>query len=244
MPRKPRVVAVGMPHHITQRGNNRQDVFFHERDRQVFVETFFAYARRYDLSVWGYCLMDNHIHFIAVPGHPASLARVFGRTASDYARYANLLRRGCGHLWQARFYSCPLDGPAAWRALAYVERNPVRAGLTATAAEYRWSSARAHCLGVDPPGQLDLAPWSSEYSTDRWRDVLRIGVDEEAFRQRIRRATNLGLPLGTDAFVDQVAAIVGRDLHSRPPGRPPKQAAASAGQAPEAAQACSQPEKG
>jgi putative transposase len=79
--------------------------------------------------------MTNHVHFVVVPQHPASLARAFGRTHSDYARYANMLRRGCGHLWQARFYSCPLDTGSAWQALAYVERNPVRAGLVERAED-------------------------------------------------------------------------------------------------------------
>ncbi len=129
MPRNPRVVAVGVPHHVTQRGSDHRDVFWHDRDRRAYLEALFEYAARYGLEVWGYCLMRNHVHFIAVPLRELSLARVFGRTHSDYARYANVLRRGCGHLWQARFYSCPLDETAAWRALTYVERNPVRAGL-------------------------------------------------------------------------------------------------------------------
>ncbi len=135
MPRKPRVVAVGVPHHITQRGNDRQQIFFRDRDREAFLETFFKYAVQHELMVWGYCLMTNHVHFIAVPERPTSLARVIGRTGTDHARYANPLRHGCGHLWQARFCSCALDGPSARRALAYIERNPMRADLVAPAEE-------------------------------------------------------------------------------------------------------------
>ncbi len=228
MPRKPRVVAVGVPHHITQRGNDRQDVFFHPRDREAFLNTFFEHAVQYHLRVWGYCLMSNHVHFIVLPEQPSSLARVIGRTDSDYARYANLLRRGCGHLWQARFYSCPLDGPSAWRALAYVERNPVRAGLVGAAEEYPWSSARVHCGDVDRFGRLDLSAWSEVYTADRWTEVLRAAVEEAEFPERLRRATSLGLPLGTEAFVERMGAAAGRDLRPRAPGRPPKLAAAAA----------------
>ena len=80
MARLARAVAVGTPHHVTQRGNARQDVFF--TDREVYLNTFFDYAERYRLlRVWGYCLMSNHVHFVVVPEGEQSLARVFGRTA-------------------------------------------------------------------------------------------------------------------------------------------------------------------
>jgi len=155
MARTARAVAADTPHHVTQRGNGRQDVFFTDRDREVYLDAFFDYAARYSLRVWGYCLMSNHVHFVVVPERERSLARVFGRTHSDYARYANLVRRSCGHLWQARFYSCALDEHHAWQALAYVERNPVRAALMDEAEEYPWSTAAAHSRedGLEgPPG--------------------------------------------------------------------------------------------
>lgn len=81
---------------------------FTDRDREVYLDAFFDYVARYSLRVWAYCLMSNHVHFVVVPERERSLARVFGRTHSDYARYANLVRRSCGHLWQARYYSCAL----------------------------------------------------------------------------------------------------------------------------------------
>jgi len=86
MARIARAVAVGVPHHITQRGNGRRDVFFTDRDREVDLNTFLDYAMRYSLRVWGYCLMSNHVHFVAVPESPGSLACAFGRTHADYAR--------------------------------------------------------------------------------------------------------------------------------------------------------------
>ena len=86
MARTARAVAVDCPHHVTQRGNGRQVVFFADRDREVYLNAFFDYASRYSLRVWGYCLMSNHVHFVVVPERERSLARVFGRTHSDYAR--------------------------------------------------------------------------------------------------------------------------------------------------------------
>jgi putative transposase len=219
-----RAVALDTAHHVTQRGNGRQDVFFTDRDREVYLDAFFNHASRYGLRVWGYCLMSNHVHFVVVPDRERSLARVFGRTHSDYARYSNVVRRSCGHLWQARFYSCALDGFHAWQALAYVERNPVRAGLVNAADEYRWSTASAHCREDRLDGRLDLAEWRRQFSGDRWRAALRIGLGEEALEDRIRTATRRGSPLGGEAFVERIGCALGRDLRPRPPGRPPKHA--------------------
>ena len=75
MARTARAVAVDTPHHVTQRGNGRQDVFFSDRDRQIYLDTLFDYAARYRLRVWGYCLMSNHVHFVVVPEGERSLAR-------------------------------------------------------------------------------------------------------------------------------------------------------------------------
>ncbi len=88
-----------------------------------------GYAEQIRFRIWGYCLMPNHIHLIGVPGYEESLWRTLGQTHGDYARYQNIQQRSCGHFWQARFYSCPMDHVHQWEALAYVERNPVRAGM-------------------------------------------------------------------------------------------------------------------
>jgi len=172
--------------------------------------------------------MSNHVHFVVVPEGERSLARVFGRTHSDYARYANFVRRSCGHLWQARFYSCALDPHHAWQALAYVERNPVRAAMVEQAEDYLWSTAAAHCHEEALEGRVDMEEWRRYYTGERWREVLRLGVRAEALADRIREATRRGCPLGSDAFVERVGRALGRDLRPRPPGRPPKQPAALA----------------
>jgi putative transposase len=225
MARIARAVAVGAPHHVTQRGNGRQDVFFTDRDREVYLGTLFGYAARYGLRVWGYCLMSNHVHFVVVPERERSMAQVFGRTHGDYARYLNLVRRSCGHLWQARFYSCALDGYHAWQALAYAERNPVRAGLVDRAEEYRWSTAAAHCREDAVEGRLELEEWRHYFTGERWREALRVGLGEEALEDRIREATRRGFPLGSELFVERVGSALGRHLRPQPPGRPSRQTA-------------------
>jgi putative transposase len=202
------------------------------RDWEVYLDRLFKHSQRYGLRVWGYCLMTNHVHLLVVPERPDSLARVFGRTHSDYARYANLLRRGCGHLWQARFYSCPVEDGDAWAVLGYVERNPVRAGMVSEASRWAWSSAAAHCAGRDPAGRLDMTAWQAKYTPERWSEVLASSVGEEALSQRIREATGVGLPLGSQSFVQALEARLKRRLEHLPPGRPKRvgePAAAAAG---------------
>ena len=123
MPRAARFVAEGVPHHVTQRGNGRQKVFCCPEDYALYEDLLQRYAEDSGLALWAYCLMPNHIHLICVPGHERSLATALGRTHADFAKHFNIVRRSCGHVWQARFFSCPLDGPHTWQAMAYVERN-------------------------------------------------------------------------------------------------------------------------
>jgi putative transposase len=142
MGRIARVIAVGLPHHITQRGNGRRAVFHVEEDRAVYLQLLREYGERYAVRWWGYCLMSNHVHLVAVPMKENALANALRRAHSDYARYANVKLRTSGHFWQNRYYSCPLDRIHQWTALAYVERNPY---------EREWSAKRRITRGPAPP---------------------------------------------------------------------------------------------
>ncbi len=222
MPRFARVVAVGTPHHVTQRGNNRQAVFQSDQDRVLYLKLLRERSERHHLRIWGYCLMDNHVHLIAAPLSEDSLARTLRQAHADYARYANVRRNATGHLWQNRYFSCPMDDGYCWTALAYVERNPVRAGKAHEAGQYAWSSARAHLAGRDLTGWLDLAEWSKAYSPERWHEVLRTTVEEEAKWERIREATRTGRPLGEAGFILELEQRLHRRLAPEKPGRHPR----------------------
>ena len=222
MPRIARVVATGTPHHVTQRGNGKQTVFDDAQDHYVYLKLLREYSRQYRLQVWAWCLMSNHIHLLAVPDTPNSLAGALGRIHSEYARYRNARAATCGHLWQARYYSCPVDETAVWRVMAYIERNPVRAGLVDRAEDFRWSSARAHAEGHGD-GFLRMRPWLDWYSPARWREALRLGLDEEILQERLRSATRTGRPFGTEEFLEEVERHVSRILRPRAVGRPRKE---------------------
>ena len=143
MSRQARVVAEAVPHHVTQRGNNRQDIFLTDDDRRFYIDLLREKCEQFGVSLLGYCLMTNHVHFVAVPRRADSLAKTLGQTHWRYAMRFNRRYRRSGHLWQNRFYSCPLGPSHLLAALAYVDVNPVRAGLVGDAAQYPWSSARA-----------------------------------------------------------------------------------------------------
>jgi len=144
MPRTARVVVPNYIYHITQRGNYRQNIFQDDEDRLRYLSWIDEYSKKYNLSLFAYCLMDNHVHFITIPRKEESLVKVFSITHMRYSQYFNKKKNTSCHLWQGRFYSCVLDEPHLLVALRYVEKNPVRAGIVEKAWQWKWSSAAAH----------------------------------------------------------------------------------------------------
>ena len=124
MPRIARIAVEAVPYHLTQCGNAKQKIFFADADYRMYLDLLRRYSTAHGLAVWAYCLMPNHVHLIVVPRQETSMAKTLGRTHAEYARYFNLNQRSCGHVGQARYYSCPLAGAHLWRAMAYVEQNP------------------------------------------------------------------------------------------------------------------------
>lgn len=198
MPRRARIVVPGLAHHITQRGNNQQQVFDTDFDRKLFLDLLKTAAAKDGLTIWGYCLMSNHFHVIAVPQAEHSLARAIQRLEADYARYLNLRRATNGHLWQARYHSNPMDDHYRWTALAYVERNPVRGGITNSAVSYPWSSAAARLGQATAPEWLDLSEWRRHWTPEDWILLLSNAEREQAFARELREATLGGHPLGAE----------------------------------------------
>ena len=157
MARAARIVIPGEPHHITQRGNNKQNVFFTNQDRTAYLRFLKEESQRNGVHIVGFCLMSNHIHIIGIPEKTESLQKAIGRTHFRYTQFFNRLHNQSGHLWQNRYFSCAMDEPHFMYALRYLEQNPVRAGLEKQEWDYPWSSAKAHIGGTDMSGLLDLA---------------------------------------------------------------------------------------
>ena len=223
VPRQARVVVAAAPHHVTQRGNNRQQTFFTDAQRRRYLALLGQYSRLHELRILGYCLMPNHVHLIVVPEREDALAKGVGRADNAYSRYLNKLRGRSGHLWQNRFWSMPMEGDHLLPALRYVDLNPVRARLVERAEQYEWSSARAHATGQDPAGLVDFELWRRVAPLEDWAGVLAETPEgEEQWQQRFRAATYAGKPLGSKEFVKKLEEQAGRNLEQRGRGRPRK----------------------
>ena len=158
------------------------------------------------------------------PGRSGALRRVHGR----YAQYFNTHSGRTGHLWQNRYFACPLGPAHLWRALAYVDSNPVRAHLVDCAGHYAWSSAAAHLTAADPAGLLDLAWWRVQGVAENWQDYLRSPESDG----ELESCTYAGRPLGDPQFVTQIGERLGRTwTRGRPKKKPDNVAVQSAVQA-------------
>ena len=218
MARLPRVISPDTPHHVTQRGNARQLVFESDADRLLYLDLLRTNCQIQRLSLVGYCLMSNHVHLIVVPERPESLSLALKHTHGRYAAYFNVRHVSSGHVWQGRYYSCPLDTSHFGAALRYTELNPVRAGMVHDPVDYPWSSAAAHCGRGVPDPWLEMKAFTDVWDPLLWRQYLsETGAVEEA--DAIRRSTHTGRPLGPPDFVAQLEKALQRRLAPQKGGR-------------------------
>ena len=215
MARLPRIVVPGYPHHVINRGNRRQRVFFSDEDKRYFYELLKRETAKAKISIWIYCLMDNHVHLIAVPETEDALAKGIGETQRKYALTINIRNDWKGHLWQTRFSSYPMDEKHLYFAACYIEQNPVEAGLVEKAEDYHWSSARAHVLRVKD--EL-LADFDLTSSISDWALYLKDETSESDI-ELIKSHEKSGRPLGDDKFLDELEKKTGRSLRKKKPGR-------------------------
>jgi putative transposase len=220
MPRIARVVLPGIPLHITQRGIRRLNVFGNDADRRIYVELLQESCRRFHLRICAYCLMTNHVHFVAIPESKDSVWKTFHRCHGIYAKQFNMRYAFTGHLWQARPFSCALDDDHLWAAIRYVERNPVRAHMVECAEDYGWSSAAAHC-GLREDRLLD-PEWISSNRIHNWSQWLAAS-NPSKIDQRLRDRTFTGRPCGDETFIKEAERLLGRHLAPQKPGPKPQQ---------------------
>src|SRR5262245_36657217 len=129
MSRRARFVLAGVPHHVTQRGNRRGQVFFSNGDHLVYLHWLREYSVQHGLEVLAYCLMSNHVHLVVTPQTVEALPLVMRSLSARIAKRVNRGNKWNGHLWQGRYWASALDDAHFWAAMRYVERNPVRAGM-------------------------------------------------------------------------------------------------------------------
>lgn len=216
MPRFPRLVVPGYPHHVTQRGARRQRTFFEDQDYRSYLALLTDLKPDCNVKIWAYCLMPNHVHMIAVPHETQSLSKFFGIAHHRYAQRINKAHEWRGHLWQERFFSVVMDERHTLAAIRYVELNPVRAGLCRKPEEWEWSSVHFHSgRKIDPI--VDESPVCEQIMD--WRGFLA-QHDPSDFANSLRRQTNTGRPSGDDQFLDGLERSTGRRIRCRKAGRP------------------------
>ena len=225
MARLARIVVPDIPHHVTQRGNRRQEVFFSDRDYAAYRDLVAEGCAREAVRCLAWCLMPNHVHLILVPPTAGALRSALAEAHRRYSRRINIAQGWTGYLWQGRFSSYPMDPVHLAAAIRYVELNPVRAGLAARAEDWPWSSAAAH-VGGRAAGLTDLA--AVEGLHRNWRAMLRQGLEagdlSDEAEAAIEAHQRTGRPWGDAAFLQRLERDSGRMLAPRRRGPRPRSA--------------------
>lgn len=226
MPRQPRVVLPGYPHHVIQRGHNQAPVFLERADHRFYLQLLADWKARLGCKVYAYCLMTNHVHLVIDPGETAKkLALLMKRVAGRYTRHVNNVEQRSGTAWNGRFSSSPIDTDRYLMACCrYVELNPVRAGMVSVPQDYPWSSYR-HKVGQSLCQWLDEDPCYTELGSTPSERVARyhawvLDSIPDGEWQFIRAAARRGQLTGDKRFREAVSRRLGRRIASRGPGRP------------------------
>ncbi|MFH0888807.1 MAG: transposase [Planctomycetota bacterium] len=220
MPRVARAVAVGFPHHVIQRGNNREKIFFAQTTRDKYLDWLREYADVWDVKIMAYCLMTNHIHLLVRPNKPESLAKMMQGLNVCYTRYINKRYKRTGRLLEGRYHSCIIDEePYLWAVARYIEQNPLRAGMVKELEDYPYSSARAHITGRLDEELTDELITEDERSD--YVEFIKAPIPKKEIN-RIRITTRQGKPLGDSDFIEMLERKLKRHFGKKKSGRPRK----------------------
>ena len=234
MPRQPRLEVVGLPHHVVQRGVDRQAVFFDGQCYLAYLQLLSVYAADADVSVHSWCLMTNHVHLLLTPHAPGSLSRLMQRLNRLYVQKINARFERTGHLWAGRFKASVVSNERyLLSCMRYIELNPVRAGMVTHPEAYPWSSwhanvgTRRSVLVTPHPEYLALGSGADErYACYR---ALVLQHETEEMTAQLRDATQQNAAFGSPRFAREIEQMLGRDVSIKPRGRPRKDPIAQPG---------------
>lgn len=227
MPRRPRNYIPGFPYHIVQRGNNREACFIEPENYERYLKLWREVSRRYGVAVHAYCLMTNHIHFLATPARAASLSNTLKVVGSRYAQYINKQYRRTGTLWEGRHRASLVQSERYLLAcMRYIELNPVRARMIARPEEYRWSSYGANAWGdaswLEPHDEYTRLGATAEKRCYAYRELFTSHLSDNDLHL-IRKAAHYCQPVGDDRFRRKIEEQYGIKLGHMRRGRPPSQ---------------------
>ncbi|WP_417539511.1 transposase [Marinobacter sp.] len=227
MPRRPRLEIVGLPHHVVQRGVDRQAVFFDRECYLAYLQILSGYAGHLEVSVHSWCLMTNHVHLLVTPLSPGSLSRLMQNLNRLYVQRINARFQRTGHLWAGRFKASVVSNERyLLSCMRYIELNPVRAGMVSHPEAYPWSSWHANVgarrsLLVSPHSEY-LALGSGESDRHKRYRAIVLQHEDEQLTTQLREATQQNAAFGSARFAHEIERMLGRDVSAKPRGRPKK----------------------
>ncbi len=234
MARQPRLIAPGLPHHVIQRGHNRQAVFVRPDDRSKYLDLLFDYAGRHRVAVHAFVLMDNHTHLLLTPETADGLAKAIQGMSREYVQTFNARHGRTGSLWEGRYRSSVVETERYLLAcMAYIDLNPVRAGMVTEPAAFGWSGYR-HWVGLQAEPRLSAHPvyWqlgNTPFAREAaYRELVEAGLSAQQV-QDVTQSTLGGWALGQADFARQLAQQTARRAAPAKAGRPFKRPPAAAG---------------
>jgi putative transposase len=216
MPRSARIVLPDRPHHVIQRGNRQQAIFFSDDDRSAYIEILGYALQKHNTRCLAWCLMDNHVHLILVPSSLDGLRAPLASAHTTYSQRVNRAQGLSGHLFQGRFASYPMDDSHLMIAARYIENNPVKAELVTRAEDWQWSSARAH-IGLHSDRLTEIGFLGQH--VDNWRAMLADGLEAGG---QVEASIRTGQPLGDADWIARLSNELGLPFRHGKRGRPPK----------------------
>lgn len=233
MARQPRLTVAGYPHHVIQRGNDRQAIVRDDADRERLLALWQEHAKTFKVAVHAWVLMDNHFHLLVTPETGEGLSQMMQAVGRAYVRYFNLRHQRTGTLWEGRYRSTLIESERYLLAcMVYIDLNPVRAGMAVQPADFKWSSHR-HCIGqashkwVTPHALfwgLGNTPFAREAA---YAELVQTGLAQSEKDQLTQSALS-GWALGSADFVAQLQQSTSRRLVPGRAGRPFKKASPKA----------------
>ena len=227
MARLPRLTVPGYPHHVIQRGNNRQPIFAGEGDYRFLLELFEAYSRELKVAIHSYVLMGNHFHLLATPETGTGLPEMMQAVGRRYVRHFNTRQQRTGTLFEGRYRSTLIQAERYLLAcMVYIDLNPVRAGMVSDPAQYSWSSHR-HYAGVANDRLVTPHPlfWSlgnTPFARElAYGELIATGISRET-KEALAGSTHRGWALGDAAYVAELEQRTDRRATPKPAGRPQK----------------------
>ena len=225
MARQPRLTVAAYPHHVIQRGNDRQVIVRDDADRERLLALWHEHARTFKVAIHAWVIMDNHFHLLVTPETDDGLPKMMQAVGRAYVRYFNLRHQRTGTLWEGRYRSNLIESERYLLAcMVYIDLNPVRAGMALQASDFKWSSHR-HCIGqtsdklVTPHALfwgLGNTPFAREAA---YAELVQAGLASSA-KEKLSRSALSGWALGSAEFVSELQRSTTRRLVPGKAGRP------------------------